>query len=293
MKQEVPEYNKEEIVYLNKEYLPLHKAKISVMDRGFLLSDGVYEVIPIYNSIPFAVDNHYQRLLQSLDDVHIDSIFSYQDFLDIITTLIEHNTSYPIQNCYFQITRGVSVSRKQFEPNLTPTVFAKLEVSGSNKNLTTGLKVVTVEDIRWARCDIKGINRLANVLMAQQVYSAKADDGIITKDNNAMEGVSSNLFIVEKGVVITPPLSESILSGVTRKIVIALAGSHGYKCIEESISLYRLFSADEVWLTSSVIGVAMVNQINDIKIGNAVNPVGIVIQKAYLEDTGNMMNIVP
>lgn len=291
MKQEVPGNNIEEIVYLNKEYLPLREARVSVMDRGFLLSDGIYEVIPIYNSRPFALRDHYQRLLQSLQDVHINSIFSYQDFSDIITTLIERNVSFPVQNCYFQITRGVSATRKQFETNLTPTIFAKLEVSGSNKNLTTGLKTITVDDIRWARCDIKGINRLANVLMAQQVYSANADDGIIVKDDNAIEGVSSNLFIVEKGVVITPPISENILSGVTRKIVIALVKSHGCKCIEESISLDRLFSADEVWLTSSVIGVAVVNQINDIKVGNAVNSVGVVIQKAYLEDTDNMMNI--
>lgn len=273
----------EQIVYLNNKYIPLGEAHVSVMDRGFLLSDGIYEVIPIYNSQVFSASDHYQRLLQSLAKVNIDLTLSYENFVTIIETLIKYNQVSSIQNCYFQITRGISTERRQFEPNLTPTVFARLEISTRRKNLGVGIKVITVEDTRWTRCDIKGINRLSNVLMAQQVYFAKVDEAIIVKDGNAIEGISSNLFIVKKNTIITPPLSEHLLSGVTRKIIIDLIKKCGYPLLEEVIPLNTLFSADEIWLTSSVIEVAIVDQINEKKIGLGINSIGDIIQKKYTE----------
>lgn len=273
----------EQIVYLNNKYIPLSEAHVSVMDRGFLLSDGIYEVIPIYNSQAFSASDHYQRLLQSLAKVNIDLTLSYENFVAIIETLIKYNQVSPIQNCYFQITRGASTERRQFEPNLTPTVFARLEISTRRKNLGIGIKVITVEDTRWTRCDIKGINRLSNVLMAQQVYFAKVDEAIIVKDGNAIEGISSNLFIVKKNTIITPPLSENLLSGVTRKIIIGLIKKCGYPLLEKVIPLNTLFSADEIWLTSSVIEVAIVDQINEKKVGLGINSIGATIQKKYTE----------
>jgi D-alanine transaminase len=269
------------IVYLNKEYLPLKEAKISVMDRGFLFSDGVYEVVPIYGSLPFLPKEHYARMEKSLESVKIAPPISYEDFLAIIDTLLKRNESQLMQAVYIQITRGVSWDRQAFVQGLTPTVFARLETVMHPVNQSHMLKAVTAEDLRWGHCDIKGINRLANVLMVQTAFFAGMDEAIIIKDDEIVEGCSSNVFMVEKDIIYTPPLSNRLLNGVTRKMVMDLAKMN-YKVEEKNITRQQLLSADEVWLTSSTREIAAVSEIDGQLIGSGVmGPVIKDIQKKY------------
>lgn len=270
-----------QIVYLNQEYIAIEEAKISVMDRGFLLADGIYEVIPIYGSHPYLPDEHYARLLQNLAKINLDANLSYTDLMTIIDELVKKNDPEPMQSLYLQITRGVSWERKQFITGLKPTIFAKLErfarIPGPNSCMTA----ITVEDWRWGRCDIKGINRLGNVLMAQVAYSSHVDEAIILDHDYVLEGASSNVFIVEGNVVITPPLSDKVLSGVTRKMVIDLVKTK-YALVEEPISRKRLFDADEVWITSSTREVAAIIEIDGQQIGKGVcGPIALDLQGMY------------
>lgn len=273
----------EKIVYLNKAYLPLKEAKVSVMDRGFLFADGVYEVIPIYGSLPFLSKEHYARLEKSLESIKLDSPISYNDFLTIIETLVKRNEPQPIQAVYIQITRGVGWDRKAFETGLTPTVFARLETILHPADPMHMLKAVTVEDLRWGHCEIKGINRLANVLMVQTAFFAGMDEAIIINDGDIVEGCSSNVFMAEKGIIYTPPLSKRLLTGVTRKMVVDLAKKN-YRVFEENITRERLLAAEEVWITSSTREIAGISEIDGQLIGNGIlGPITTDLQKKYRE----------
>lgn len=271
----------DEIVYLNKEYLPLKDAKISVMDRGFMFADGVYEVVPIYGSVAFLPKEHFARLQKNLNAIKVNSPISYDDFLSIINELIKRNAVQPMQSVYLQITRGVCWERKQFVTGLTPTIFVKLEQEEHAPTPKRALKAITVDDLRWGHCDIKGINRLANILMIQKAYFSHMDEAIIIEDEHVLEGCSSNVFIVENNSVITPPLSNRLLNGVTRKIVIDLIKS-SYTLLEEDITRARLMSADEVWITSSTKEIEAVGVIDGQIIGaGSVGRIALDIQQKY------------
>lgn len=278
-------------VYLNGQFTALAEAKVSVMDRGFLLSDGVYEVIPIYNSKPIAIERHYARLTNSMLSIGIKSCLTLDEFGAIVFNLISTNEVPKSCNCYFQVTRGVGSARRQFEDNLIPTVFAGLEPHQVSAIQNHYVKAITVEDIRWDRCDIKGINRLANVMMVREVYLAKVHEGIICYKGNAIEGISSNLFIVYNGVIITQPLSNKILGGITRQIIIDLIHKLNLPFKESNITVEMLFSASEVWLTSSVIEVAVVSSINGTQIVNDhASLIASIIYNAYKEYIDNLQH---
>lgn len=281
----------EKIVYLNRAYLPLKEAKVSVMDRGFLFADGVYEVIPIYGSLPFLPKEHFARLEKSLESIKLDSPISYDDFLTIIETLVKRNESQLMQAVYIQITRGVGWDRKAFETGLTPTVFARLETVLHPADQTHMLKAVTVEDLRWGHCEIKGINRLANVLMVQTAFFAGMEEAIIVNDGNIVEGCSSNVFMAEKGIIYTPPLSNRLLTGVTRKMVIDLAKKN-YRVVEENITRERLLAAEEVWITSSTREIAGISEIDGQRIGQGVlGPIASDLQKKYKKHIDELVKI--
>ena len=168
-----------------------------------------------------------------------------------------------IDSFYFQITRGVTKTRTHHHGKLEPTVFAYLQPV-KHKHKPLGVKLVSVEDIRWHRCDIKSINRLANVIMSQQANLAGAEDALIINNGNVYECSTSNVFIVEKGKIITPPLTHDILGGITREVILKITKDD--LKIEE-VSLNRLLNADEVWISSSTREIMAVTQVDDKKIG--------------------------
>lgn len=241
------------LVYLNGQYLPLEEARIPVMDRGFLLGDGVYEVIPVYGGRLFRDVHHLHRLEQSLKSVRIASPLTVEQWQAIFLKLIEAHGGGDL-SIYLQVTRGVADIRDHaFPKQVTPTVFVMLTPipSLSKADLEPGIKAITVEDYRWKRCDIKAITLLANLLARQEAIDENAAEAIVIRDGLALEGAASNLFIVVDGVLITPPKSQFLLPGITRDLILELAEKHQLPYREADIPVEQLQHASEIWITSS------------------------------------------
>lgn len=243
------------IVYLNGQYVPLEEAKISVMDRGFLFGDGVYEYIPVYNGEMFRLKEHLARLNRSLEKTYIKIAFTEHNWLDMLQKLIEKNGGGSL-GIYLQITRGVA-SKRDLAINQVftePTLFAMcmpLPKPPADLLDTPGIKVMMLDDTRWANCYIKAITLLPSILLKQQALDAGMDDAILVRNSHAMEGTQSNLFIVKNEVIITPPKTNNILAGVTRDLIVEFALHQKWALKEGPITVAELMNADEIWLTSS------------------------------------------
>ncbi len=242
--------------YLNGQFLPLSEARISPLDRGFLYSDGIYEVIPVYSRCPFRLDEHLRRLQDSLDGIRLANPHSNAEWKAIILRLIAEtaDTGCADQTVYIQVTRGADVKRDPcFPPGVAPTVFlfsAPL-VGPSEAVRETGVAAITAPDIRWARCDIKTVALLPNVLTRQLSADIGAAETIMPRDGYLTEGSSTNVFVVRDGVILTPPQDNRILPGITCDVVLELAEKHKAAYEVRPVSEEELRNADEVWLTSS------------------------------------------
>lgn len=260
------------IVYLNGDFIPLNNAKIPVMDRGFMFGDGVYEAIAVFDGKLFGLEQHMKRLEHSLKSLFMKMPFNEDQFREIFNELLIKNEPQKNQLIYMQITRGVAPERAYVvNDNIAPTIFMMINPLRS-KYREEGIKVILKEDIRWERCDIKSLNRVANILFSYQAKEAEVDDVIIKSNNKILEGASSNVFIVKDNVIYTPEQSNQLLKGITREIIIKIAGDHDISCYEQPISVEELFQADEVWLTSSSRNITPVievdsKRINDGKVG--------------------------
>jgi len=260
----------QQIAYLNGQYLPISEAQISTQDRGFLFGDGVYEVIPVYNQKMFWFAEHLQRLKNSLKGASILNPLSDSEWQEILETLIKKH-DWQDQFIYLQVTRGVQMQRDHMPADcLTPTIYAYTNPLKpvAKSILENGIKVVTLDDIRWLRCDIKAITLLPNVMMKLAAKAQGADDAIlITKKGLVSEGTASNAFIVKDNVLITPPNSNKILPGITRMVIESIAIEHHITLEERNITQEELHNADEIWLSSSTKEALPVTQLDDKPVG--------------------------
>lgn len=256
------------IVYLNGEFLEESKAQVSVLDRGFIFGDGVYEVIPVYGSHPFRIFEHLDRLFNNLTATRIANPYQRVAWIDLINRLIQNNQGVD-QSVYLQITRGVAKRDHAIPDNITPTVFMMSNplIAQSTDNLNQGISAITCNDNRWANCHIKAISLLANVLLRQQAIDVGTEEAILIRDGEVTEGAASNVFIVKDDLLMTPPKGPRLLPGITRDLILELAQANGLSCSEDLISEAQLQAADEVWLTSSVKEVIAVTKLNDKPIG--------------------------
>lgn len=237
-------------VYLNGQYVPLDEAKISVMDRGFLFGDGVYEVIPCYFGQLFHLQAHIDRLTASLAGIRMVNPYSTEQWLEIFKPLIDNSQN---QYIYLQITRGVAPKRDHaFPENTQPTIFAMCNNIVPFAGLETGIKAITETDSRWQFCNIKAIALLAHLLHRQAAVDQDCAEAILIDKNGFItEGAASNVFAVIDGVLITPPKSNRILAGITRDVILELAEKNNIPYREDNISLAELKTASEIWVTSS------------------------------------------
>lgn len=242
-------------VYLNGKILPETEAQISVMDRGFLLGDSVYEVIPIYNGKAFRQSEHLKRLDNSLKAIQINNPLSTQEWEKAIDD-ITSQYSQGRQSLYLQVTRGVAKVRDHVfpDPNIQPTVFImSTPVKESTySQLALGISAITMDDIRWQYCCIKATTLLANVLARQRAAEQNAAEAILIRNGYALEGAASNLFIIKNHEIITPPKGDELLPGITRDLILELAEANQLPYHEQPIPLEQLQNADEIWLSSSV-----------------------------------------
>jgi len=240
------------LVYLNGEFLPPDRAKVSAFDRGFVFADGVYEVIPAYGGRLFRLPQHLARLDNSLAGIRLSNPLTAHDWQAVFTRLVEAG-GVEDQSVYLQVTRGPAERDHAFPKQITPTVFAYSQPLKYPEpaQLAAGVAAITVPDIRWQRCDIKAIALLPNVLMRQQATEQGAAEAILLRDGRMTEGSASNIFLVLKGTLVTPPKGPFILPGVTRDLALELARAHGLAREERAVTESELRSADELMLSSS------------------------------------------
>jgi len=255
-------------VYVNGEYLPESEGKISIFDRGFLFADGVYEVTAVLNGKLVDYNPHMERLERSLKELRIGWPCSKDELKAMHLEMVKRN-GLKEGIIYMQITRGAADRTFNFPKDAKPTLiaFTQSMVLAENPNAVTGVKVVTIPDIRWARRDIKSVMLLAPVLGKQEAYERGANEGWMVENGFVTEGTSSNAYIVKDGKVITRELSNSILAGCTRRSLFRLAQEHGIVIEERAFTPEEAYAADEAFLTSASQFVMPIVEIDGKRIG--------------------------
>jgi len=254
--------------YLNGTFLPLEDAKIPVLDRGFIFGDGVYEVIPVYHRRPFRLPDHLRRLRRSLDAIRIPDPHDDAGWTGIIMELVaRHDT--PHQSLYLQVTRGVAKRDHGFPKDIVPTVFLMTNALSlpSPEAVERGVPAVTATDNRWYRCDIKSTALLANVLLRQFALDHGAMESVLLRNGFLTEGSASNIFVVQDGIVGTPPKSHLVLPGITYDVVADLSRMHGFAYEQRDIAETEVRAADELWLASSTREVLAITTLDGRPVG--------------------------
>jgi len=255
-------------VFLNGDFLPLQEARVSVLDRGFLLGDGVYEVIPVYAGRIFRLAEHLQRLHNSLTAIDIKNPHTDQQWEKICNGILTRHTGTGDKSLYLQVSRGVGERDHRYDDTLVPTVLVMCRPV-TFSGYANGVTAITHMDIRWQNCYIKAITLLPNVLLRQL---ALRTDGsyeaiLIREDGTVTEGAASNVFLVKDGVISTPIKDGRILAGITRDLLVELLHRAGIPCNERVIMEEELRNADEIWLTGSMTGVAPVIGLDGTPVG--------------------------
>lgn len=279
------------LVYLNGRYIPAQEALVPVDDRGFLFADGVYEVVLCNDGRPFLFDEHMRRMAQGLSALRIR--FDELDALrDVAQRLLEENRLEDgLATIYVQVTRGVAPRKHAFPPDGTPpTVYvaARPFQRHPNEFFSNGVEAITVPDTRWSRCDIKSIALLPNVLANQQAKEAGAFEALLVRDGIVLEGSHSNLLGVFDGTLVTYPVCNYILPGITRARLLALARELGIPTMEAPIHLQDLARADEMFLAGTTTEVMPLVRIDGRQIGaGKPGPITRRLLEAYREEIRN------
>ena len=259
-----------EQVFLNGSFLPKEDAKISIMDRGFLLGDGIYELLPVYNGKPFLLNKHLSRLNTSLELIEMNANLSEElDIEKIVNELINKN-KYKNHFIYIQITRGTYSDRNHiYQSTIKPTlvVMGQLYIPFSFNQVKMGYKATIHEDYRWKRANIKSISLLGNVLLKNHADKQGMYETILIYDNKVTECSASNIFIVKENTVITPKLGNELLSGVTRNLTLEILQKNKFNVEQLDISKEEIISADEIWCSSSTNPVVPIIEVDGKVIG--------------------------
>ena len=253
-------------VFLNGKYIAADKANVSVMDRGFLFGDGIYEVIPVYQGSLFRFDSHLERLENSLNLTRIENPYSREQWREIMLPLIDSSKD---QYIYFQVTRGAAEKRDHaFPTGVKPTVFMMCNDIAPFNDKEKGVKAISLTDNRWSSCNIKAIALLGNILLRQQAVEHDCAEAILVREGYVTEGSASNVFAVIDGILITPPKNNFILAGITRDVILELAAANNIPFAEDVISLDALKIASEIWFASSTREILPVIELDGLPVAN-------------------------
>lgn len=257
------------MIYLNGKFLPIEDAVIPVLDRGFIFGDGVYEVIPVYSRHPFRLAGHLQRLQKSLESIRLDNPHSEDEWRKLIESVIDLNKAED-QSLYLQVTRGVAERDHAFPEKTVPTVLITSNPLSPPRDEQTqnGVGAITATDNRWLRCDVKSTALLPNVLLRQLSVDAGCVETLLVRDGLLTEGSASNAFVVKAGVMLTPPKSNLMLTGITYDVVLEIAQANGIAHEVRNIKQAELDDADEIWITSSSKEILPVTTLNGRPVGN-------------------------
>lgn len=250
-------------VYLNGQFLPIEDAKISVLDRGFIYGDGVYEVIPVYHRQPFRLPQHLARLQHSLDGIRLANPHTAAEWEALIRELIARQP-FDQQALYLQITRGVAKRDHVFPVGVAPTVFMMSNplATPSAEQVANGVAVITAEDNRWHRCDLKTTSLLGNVLMRQLAADAGAVETVMFRDGFLTEASACNVLLVIGGRIVVPPKDNLILPGITYDATLEFATVAGVPVEVRQVPRAEAMAADEMWVSSSTKEVLAVTTVD-------------------------------
>jgi D-alanine transaminase len=274
------------ICFLNDEFVPLHEARISPLDRGFLYSDGAYEVTPVYAGRPFRFGEHHQRLTRSLNEIRMEDPLAREAWRDLYRELLARNAATKDDlYIYVQVTRGAEFGRNHAPlPDVARTVFAFASPWPTARAgaLESGLPAITAQDTRWARCDIKSVSLLANVLLRQLAVDANASETILLRDGHLTDSSASSVHVVIGDELRTPPNSHELLPGTTRGVIEELATRAGVKWRAAAVSEAELRSADEILLGAATREVQSVTTLDGEPVGSGKpGPVGRKLYDAF------------
>lgn len=275
-------------VYVNGQYLPETEATVSIFDRGFLMADGVYEVTSVLNGKLIDFGGHIARLQRSLDELEMDNPLSADDWLAVHRELVKVN-SITEGMVYLQVTRGNPGDRDfAWGPGVAPTVvlFTQSKTGLADNPLAkTGLKVISIPDIRWGRRDIKTVQLLYPSMGKMMAKKAGVDDAWFTEDGHVTEGTSNNAYIVKGNKIITRPLSSDILHGITRAAVLRFAKEAQFEIEERLFTVEEAKAADEAFITSASAFVMPVVELDGAAIGGGKpGKVAARMREIYLDE---------
>ena len=270
------------ICFLNDKYLDVQEAKISPLDRGFLFGDAIYEVIIAVNKKPFELGAHLTRLKKNISYLKY-SLLDQFDLEEIILEVISRN-KFINQVIYVQISRGTDIVRDHIPSNdLTPTIFVSSHELKTDFSPSSGEKAILLEDFRWRKSQIKATSLLANVIYRSEAKHQEVFETILFENGFITEGAVSNVFCCIDNKILTPPLTENILPGVTRKVILELIQDTSFEYEETKITVDSFLSAEEIWVTNSTKGVIPIIELDGKKIGTGLpGEIYFQISKAFM-----------
>lgn len=257
------------LCYLNGNYVPLANASIPVLDRGFIFGDGIYEVVPAYRKRPFRLEQHLNRLQRSLTEARIENPHSRAEWRAIIDRLIGSSPAEDLV-VYVQVTRGVAKRDFAFPAGVAPTVFAMVSplTRPSAAQRDTGLRAISVPDLRWLRCDIKSVSLLGAVLARQQAAEQGLDEVVQHRDGRLTEGSASNVWVVKAGHVLAPPRDNLILEGIRYGFVQELCEQAAIPFDVRVVSMEEVRRADELMLSAATRELLPIVELDGQRIGD-------------------------
>ena len=258
------------VCHLNGALLPLREARVSPLDRSFLFGDGVYEVIAVRRGCALRLEHNLARLARSLGELRIRNPHAPADWRRLVYALVDANGAGDLY-VYLQVSRGAEYGRNHAPlPDVEPTVFgfcSPLPLPDA-ATLANGIRCITAQDTRWARCDIKSVSLLANVLLRQQAIDAGAGETILLRDGQLTEASASAVHVVIGGEIRTPPRTTRLLPATTRGFIEELAAANGIPCRSAPVSEAELRGADEVWVSAATRGAVPVTTLDDRPVGD-------------------------
>ena len=280
----IPGVTEDVDVYLNGDILPLSQATISVLDRGFIFGDGIYEVVPVYSRKPFRLEQHVARLMRSLDKISLQTGNTAEEWQQLMTMMAQR-APWDNSLVYLQVTRGVAKRDHAFpNPPVKPTIFlmAAPRVAPSVKEIEQGLRTVSMLDMRWLHCDIKSVSLLGNVLAKQYAVERGVDDVIQFRDGYLSEASSANIWVVKDGVVIAPPKDNLVLEGIRYGLIEELCQAEGIPLHLRPVSQEEVEQADELFLSSATKEILPITELDAKPIANGeVGTIYKALKQAY------------
>lgn len=276
----------ERIIYVNGDYVPEVDAKVSVFDRGFLMADGVYEVTSVLDGKLVDFDGHAKRLMRSLRELDLKAPCTEEELLEIHRELVKRN-AVTEGLVYLQVTRGVAERDFAYPKDAKPTLvmFTQTKSLIDNPAAKKGIKVISIDDIRWGRRDIKTVQLLYPSMGKMMAKAAGADDAWMVEDGKVTEGTSNNAYIVKNGKIITRQLSHEILHGITRAAVLRFAREAQMDVEERAFTIEEAKAADEAFFTSASAFVMPVVEVDGVTLGDGKpGPVTMRLREIYLEE---------